>query len=125
MLNRVLFLVVAFIAPVCALAVLVSVNPVGAIAFVDRIPCLGLALVALALGAFHMRALKDPLATAEAAMWWGLASFLLVAAYATPKLPVWALVALLSLAGTSIARLASRSRRVRVAPSPFGRRIFA
>lgn len=126
MLNRILFLIVAVGAPTSAFAMLyVGAHPAGAVALTDRLPCLGLAVLALALGALHARAGTRRSSAAEAAMWCGLATFLLVAAFASPYLGAWAFVALLCLAGTSVVRLADRVRGGRTTASPFQRRIFA
>ena len=76
----------------------------------ERLPCLALALVALAFAALHARPTTDRSAPFEAAMWLGLATLLLVAGFVSPHLGIWSIVALLTLAGTSIARLAGRAR---------------
>lgn len=126
MLNRILFLLVAVGAPASAFAMLyVGAHPAGVVTLAERFPCLGLAILALTLGALHARAATDRSAAAEAAMWWGLAAFLFVAAFASPHLGVWVIVALVWLAGTSVARLAGRARRGRMTSSLFRRRIFA
>lgn len=126
MLNRILFLLVAVGAPTSAVAMLyVGVHPAGTVSIADRFPCLGLAVFALGLGLLHARAGKSRSSAAEAAMWCGLASFMLVAAFASPFLGAWTFVALLCLAGTSVVRLADRARGGPMAASPFQRRIFA
>ncbi|MEO5843312.1 MAG: hypothetical protein ABIQ33_00580 [Caldimonas sp.] len=126
MLHRILFLFVALGAPASAFAMLyVGAQPAGAVALAERLPCVGFGLIALALAALHARAGTNHSAAAEAAMWGGLATFLFVAAFASPHLGVWVFAALLCLAGTSIVRLADRERSGRMAPSPFQRRIFA
>ena len=109
MLNRFLFLLVAVISPASSVAMLFSGHAAGA-TFAERLPCLLLALVALVLGALHARPTTDRSAPFEAAMWLGLATLLGVAAFAAPHLAVWSIVALLTLAGTSIVRLARRAR---------------
>ncbi|MEO8310756.1 MAG: hypothetical protein ABI520_06255 [Caldimonas sp.] len=126
MLNRILFLIVAVGAPTSAFAMLyVGAHPAGAVTLAERFPCLGLGVLALALGVLHARAGNGRSSAAEAAMWCGLAAFLLVAAFASPYLGAWVFVALLCLGATSVVRLADRARSGRMAPSPFQRRIFA
>jgi len=109
MLNRFLFLLVAVISPASSVAMLFSGHAAG-VSFVERLPCLALAVVALMLAGLHARPMTDRTAPFEAAMWLGLASLLGVAAFAAPQLSVWAIVALLTLAGTSVVRLAGRAR---------------
>ncbi len=127
MLNRILFLLVAVGAPASALAMLyVGAHPAGVVTLAERFPCLGLAVLALTLGALHARAGTDHSSAAESAMWSGLATFFFVAAFASPHLGLWVYAALLSLAGTSVVRLADRVRGLRLtASSSFERRIFA
>jgi hypothetical protein len=123
MLNRILSLLVAVAAPASAGAMLyVGSHPAGVVTVAQRAPCLGLAILALTLAGLHARA-HDRAATAEAAMWAGLAAFLLVAAFAAPNLGLWAIVAVPLLAATPFARLAGRSGQMTA--SPFRRRIFA
>jgi hypothetical protein len=62
------------------------------------------------LAALHARPTTDRSAPFEAAMWLGLASLLGVAAFAAPHLGVWSIVAIVTLAGTSVVRLAGRAR---------------
>jgi hypothetical protein len=125
MLNRILSLLVAVVATASASAMLfVGAHPASAVALADRAPCLGLAIVALVLGALHARAATDRASASEVAMWCAVAAFLLVAAFASPHLGLWAIVAVLSLAATSLVRLAGRTR-IDAASSPFRRRIFA
>ena len=109
MLNRFLFLLVAVISPASSVAMLFSGHATD-VSFAERLPCLALAVVALMLAGLHARPTTDRTAPFEAAMWLGLASLLGVAAFAAPQLGVWAIVALLTLAGTSIVRLAGRAR---------------
>ena len=109
MLNRFLFLLVAVISPASSVAMLFGGHPAG-VAFAERLPCLAFALVALALAGLHAQPTTDRSAPFEAAMWIGLATLLGVAAFAAPHLGVWSIVALLTLIGTSIVRLAGRSR---------------
>ena len=109
MLNRFLFLLVAVISPAASVAMLFAGRPAG-VAFVERVPCIALALVALVLAGLHARPTTDRSAPFEAAMWLGLASLLGVAAYAAPHLGAWSIVALVTLAATSVARLAGRER---------------
>jgi len=124
MLNRFLFLLVAVISPASSVAMLFSGHAAGA-SFGERAPCLALAGVALMLAALHARPTTDRSAPFEAAMWLGLASLLGVAAYASPHLGVWSIVALVTLAGTSIVRLAGRARRGALAPRLLRRRAVA
>jgi len=124
MLNRFLFLLVAVISPASSVAMLFGGHPAG-VTVAERVPCLVFALVALLLAALHARATTDRSAPFEAAMWLGLATLLGVAAFAAPHLGIASIVALLTLAGTSIARLAGRARG-RPAPARlFGRRAVA
>lgn len=126
MLNRILSLTVAVVAPASAAAMLyVGAHPAAVVTFAERVPCLGLAILAVGLGALHARFAQVRASAFEAAMWWGLAVFLVVAAFASPHLGAWAIVGVLTLAGTSVARLANRSRRIDATSSPFRRRIFA
>jgi hypothetical protein len=127
MMNRYLSLLVAVVAPVSAAVMLfVGAHPVGAVSLAERAPCLGLATLALTLAIVHLRIVPARPARAEAAMWFGLALFLFVATFASPHLGVWGIVAALSLAATSVARLAAgHGRSVAQAQSPFRRRIFA
>lgn len=124
MLNRFLFLLVAVISPASSVAMLLGAHAAGVATLADRLPCLGFALLALALAALHARPTTDRSAPFEAAMWLGLAMMLLVAGFASPHLGIWSVVALLTLAGTSVARLVGRARG-RAMASPFRRRIFA
>jgi peptidoglycan/LPS O-acetylase OafA/YrhL len=110
MLNRFLFLLVAVISPASSVAMLFGGHPAG-VPFAERLPCLALAVVALMLAGLHARPTTDRSAPFEAAMWLGLATLLGVAAFAAPQLGIWSIVALLTLAGTSIVRLAGRARR--------------
>ena len=115
MLNRFLFLLVAVISPAASVAMMFTSAPAG-ITWAERAPCLALALVALLLAGLHARPTSDRSAPFEAAMWLGLATLLGVAAYAAPHIGGWSIIALLTLAGTSIVRLAGRARR-RPAPA--------
>ena len=124
MLNRFLFLLVAVISPASSVAMLFSGHAAG-VSFAERLPCLALAVVALMLAGLHARPTTDRTAPFEAAMWLGLASLLGVAAFAAPQLGIWAIVALLTLAGTSIVRLAGRARSRSLAARLLGRRAFA
>ena len=126
MLNRILFLLVAVGALASASAMLyVGAQPANPVTLAERFPCLALAVLAVALGALHVRAGTDHSSAAEAAMWWGLATFLFVAAFSSPYFGAWVFAALLCLAGTSVVRLADRVRSGRMTSSPFQRRIFA
>ena len=127
MLNRYLSLLVCAAALASATAMLiVGTHPAGAVAPIERVPCLGLALIALTLAVIHLRTPPTRSARAEAAMWCGLSFFLFVAMFASPHLGLWAVAAALSLAATSVARLlAGHGRNTAVPASPFRRRIFA
>lgn len=118
MLNRFLFLLVAVLSPASSVAMLLSGPPAGA-TFAERVPCLAFAVFALVLAGLHARPTTDRSAPFEAAMWLGLATLLGVAAFASPHLGVWSIVALLALAGTSIVRLAGRARSRRLALQAF------
>jgi hypothetical protein len=109
MLNRFLFLLVAGISPASSVAMLFGAHPAGAVTLAERLPCLAFVLFALALAALHARPTTDRSAPFEAAMWLGLATLLLVAGFVAPNLGVWSIVALLTLAGTSIVRLVGRA----------------
>ena len=127
MLNRYLSLLVCAVALTSAAVMLIAgAHPIGAVTLVERAPCLGLALLALALAIIHVRISPTRSARAEAAMWWGLSSFLFVATFASPHLGLWGIAAALSLAATSVTRLVtSRGRSGAMSQSPFRRRIFA
>ena len=124
MLNRFLFLLVAVVSPASSVAMLFGGHAAG-VSFAERVPCLAFAVVALVLAGLHARPTTDRSAPFEAAMWLGLATLLGVAAFAAPQLGVWSIVALLTLAGTSILRLAGRARSGPLAARPFGRRLVA
>jgi hypothetical protein len=114
MLNRFLFLLVAVISPASSVAMLFGAHPAGVVTLADRLPCLAFALVALALAALHASPTTDRSAPFEAAMWLGLATLLLVSVFASPHLGIGSVVALLTLAGTSVARLVGRARTSRM-----------
>jgi peptidoglycan/LPS O-acetylase OafA/YrhL len=124
MLNRFLFLLVAVISPASSVAMLFSGHPAG-VTLAERVPCLAFALFALLLAGLHARPTTDRSAPFEAAMWLGLATLLGVAAYAAPHLGLWSILALLTLAGTSIVRLAGRPRSRRTTAGLFRRRAIA
>jgi len=123
MLNRFLFLLVAVISPASSVAMLFGGHPAG-VTLAERVPCLAFALVALLLAGLHARPTTDRSAPFEAAMWLGLATLLGVAAYAAPHLGLWSILALLTLAATSIVRLVGRERG-RATPGLFKRRAIA
>jgi hypothetical protein len=127
MMNRYLSLLVAVAAPAAAALMLVAgSHPVGTVTLAERLPCLGLAILALTLAIVHTRVASSRPVGAEAAMWWGLSIFLVVATFASPHLGPWGIVAALSLAATSVARLVASPGRAGPMPaSPFSRRIFA
>ena len=124
MLNRFLFLLVAVISPASSVAMLFGGHPAG-VTLVERVPCLAFAVVALLLAGLHARPTTDRSAPFEAAMWLGLATLLGVAAFAAPHLGMWSIAALLTLAATSIVRLAGRARRRPTAARLFARRAAA
>jgi len=124
MLNRFLFLLVAVISPASSVAMLFSGHAAG-VSFAERVPCLALAGVALLLAGLHARPTTDRSAPFESAMWLGLASLLGVAAFAAPHLGVWSIVALLTLAATSVMRLAGRAPNRALAARLFRRRAVA
>ena len=124
MLNRFLFLLVAVISPASSVAMLFAGHPAG-VTFAERVPCLAFAVVALVLAALHARPTTDRSAPFEAAMWLGLATLLGVAAWAAPHLGVWSIVALLTLAATSVMRLAGRAPNRALAARLFRRRAVA
>ncbi|HSC64680.1 MAG TPA: hypothetical protein VLD35_13645 [Caldimonas sp.] len=124
MLNRFLFLLVAVISPASSIAMLFG-GHAAAVSFPERLPCLALAVVALLLAGLHARPTTDRSAPLEAAMWVGLATLLGVAAFTAPQLGVWSIVALLTLAGTSIVRLAGRARARPLAARTFRGRAVA
>ncbi len=127
MMNRYLALLVSALAPASAAALLIAgAHPIGVVTLAERAPCLGLAILSMALAIAHMRIARARSARAEAAMWWGLSIFFAVATFALPRFGVWGLAAALALAATSVARLLAGARRTAaVSPSPFRRRIFA
>jgi hypothetical protein len=127
MVNRYLSLLVCAVALASAAVMLIAgAHPIGAVTWAERAPCLGLAILALSLAIIHVRIAPTRSARAEAAMWWGLSIFLFVATLASPHLGLWGIVAALSLAATSVARLvSSHGRSGAGSPSPFRRRIFA
>ena len=112
MLSRFLFLLVAVISPAASVAMLFSGRAAG-VTFAERMPCIALAVVALLFAGLHARPTTDRSAPFEAAMWLGLATLFGVAASASPQLGVWSIVALLTLAGTSIVRLVRRPLALR------------
>ena len=124
MLNRFLFLLVAVISPAATVAMLFGGHAAG-VPLAERLPCLLLAVVAVLLAGLHARPTTDRSAPFEAAMWLGLASLLGVAAFASPHLGVWSILALLTLAGTSVVRLAGRARSRALATRRLGRRATA
>jgi len=124
MLNRFLFLLVAVISPASSVAMLFGGHPAG-VTLAERLPCLAFAVVALLLAGLHARPTTDRSAPFEAAMWLGLATLLGVAAVAAPHLGIWSIVALLTLAATSIVRLAARARGRTTAARLFARRVAA
>ncbi len=124
MLNRFLFLLVAVISPASSVAMLFSGHAAG-VSFAERVPCLALALVALLLAGLHARPTTDRSAPFESAMWLGLATLLGVAAFASPLLGIWSIVALVTLVATSIVRLAGRTRSAPLAARPFRRSAVA
>lgn len=112
MVNRYLSLLVSAVAPAAAAAMLIAgTHPSGTVTAAERVPCLGLALLALTLAIVHLRIAPTRAARAEAAMWSGLSVFLFVATFASPNLGVYAFIAALSLAATSVARLVSSHGR--------------
>ena len=124
MLNRFLFLLVAVIAPASCCAMLFGAHPAG-VTLAERVACGVLASIALALAALHARPTTDRSAPFEAAMWLGLTALLVVAAFASPHLGWLGVVAVLTLAGTSIVRLAGRARSRPMSASAFWRRARA
>ena len=127
MLNRYLSLLVAIVAPASAAAMLIAgAHPIGVVTLAERASCVGLAIVALTLAILHARAAPTGTTRAESAMWCGLSVFFFVATFALPHLGVWAIVATLLLAATSVARLVARDGHSgAVAQGPIRRRIFA
>ena len=124
MLNRFLFLLVAVVSPASSVAMLFGGHAAG-VSFAERLPCLAFAVVALMLAGLHARPTTDRSAPFEAAMWLGLATLLGVAAFAAPHLGVWSIVALLTLAATSVLRLAGRAPNRALAARLFRRRAIA
>jgi hypothetical protein len=126
MVNRYLSLLVSVVAPASAAAMLIAgARPVGAVTLAERAPCIGLAILALALAIIHLWVARGRSARVEAAMWSGLSIFLFVAGFASPHLGLLGIVAALSLAATSLARLAARhGRSAALARSP-SRRVLA
>ena len=120
MLNRFLFLLVAVLSPAASVAMLFGGHSAG-VTLAERLPCIALAVVALLLAVLHARPTTDRSAPFEAAMWLGLATLLGVAAFASPQLGVLSIVAALTLAGTSIVRLAGRARSRPLAGRALGR----
>ncbi len=127
MMNRCLSLIVSVAAPISAAVMLFTgAHPVGAVTLSERMPCIGLALLALALAIVHARVAAGRAARIDLAMWSGLTVFFLVASFASPHLGAWGIVAALTLAASSIARLVAAHGRPAVQmQSPFRRRIFA
>jgi hypothetical protein len=112
MVNRYLSLLVSAVAPAAAAAMLIAgTHPSGTVTAAERVPCFGLALLALTLAIVHLRIVPTRAGRAEAAMWSGLSVFLFVATFASPNLGVFTFVAALSLAATSVARLVSSHGR--------------
>ena len=127
MLNRYLLLLVAAVAPASAALMLIAgAHPVGAVTLAERAPCFGLGVVAMTLASVHLRIAPGRSTGAEAAMWCGLSVFFFVALWACPHLGPWAVLAALTLAATSVARLIARpGRSAALSPSPIGRRLVA
>jgi hypothetical protein len=127
MVNRSLSLLVSVVAPASAAVMLVAgAHPIGTVTLAERAPCIGLAILASTLAIIHMRFGPTRSTRADAAMWQGLAIFFFVAAFVSPHFAVWSIVAALSLAATSVAKLVDSKRRSGGAsPSPFRRRLFA
>ncbi len=127
MLNRYLSLLVAVVAPASAAIMLIAgAHPIGAVTLAERAPCFGLTILAMALAISHMRLAPGSAMRAEAAMWFGLTVFFLVTVFASPHLGLWSVVAVLSLAATSVVRLFSGpGRSSALSQSPIRRRIFA
>ncbi len=127
MLNRYLSLLVAAVASASAAVMLFTgTHPLGTVPLAQKLPCIGLAVLALALAILHLRVAQARSARAESAMWGALSFFFVVAAFASPHIGLWGIVGALSLAATSVLRLvASQGRPEAVAQSPFRRRIFA
>ena len=127
MMNRCLSLIVSVAAPASAAVMLFTgAHPVGAVTLAERVPCIVLALLALSLAIVHARAGAGRAARIDLAMWSGLTLFFLVASFASPHIGAWGIVAALTLAASSIARLvAAQGRPVMPTESPFRRRIFA
>ena len=127
MLNPYLSLIVAVVAPASAVTMLVAgAHPTGVVTLAERLPSVGLAIVALTLAVCCLRAMPARSTRAEAAMWSGLAVFFLVIAFAAPHLGLWAVVATVSLALSSVARLIAGHGRPRaLSQSPIRRRILA
>jgi peptidoglycan/LPS O-acetylase OafA/YrhL len=117
-------MLVADVSPASSVAMLFGA-PAAGLSSAARVPGLAFAVVALVLAGLHARPTSDRSAPFEAAMWLGLATLLGVAAFAAPQLGVWSIVALLTLAGTSILRLAGRARSGPLAARPFRRRLVA
>ena len=127
MVNRYLSLLVCAVAPASAAIMLITgTHPIGAVTLAERAPGFGLAILALTLAILHRRIAATGPARAESATWSGLSIFFFVASFASPHLGLWGIVAALSLAATSVARLvASHGRCDVLSPSPIRRRLFA
>jgi hypothetical protein len=127
MMNRLLSLLVAVVAPASAAIMLIAgAHPFGTVTLAERAPCIGLTVLALTLAIVHLRLASTPSARAEAAMWSGLSIFLVVATFASPHLGPWGVVAALSLAATSVARLvAGHGRGADLSQSSFRGRAVA
>lgn len=117
MVNRYLSLLVSAVAPAAAAAMLIAgTHPSGTVTAAERVPCFGLALLALTLAIVHLRMVPTRARRAEAAMWSGLSVFLFVATFASPNLGAFTFVAALSLAATSVTRLYSHRDRAVALP---------
>jgi hypothetical protein len=126
MLNRCLSLIVSIAAPASAGAMLFAgAHPLGPVAVADRVACTGLGLLALTLAIVLARVAPVRSSRAESAMWSGLSLFFFVAAFASPHLGLWSIVAALALAATSVARIVAGRAPAGAPPSPIRRRIFA
>ena len=112
---------------IAASALLVmGAHPLDVVSVADRAGCVGLAILAAALAIGHLRIATTREARAEAAMWWGLTTFLCVATFVRPHLGFWIIAGTLSLAATSVARfLAGAGRRSPASPGLLRRRTFA
>lgn len=116
MLNRLLCLFLAVVAPVGALAVWVTGAqhaPVS-IAWAERMPALALVGMSLVLALCHVLAVARGSLPLRAVAWLGLASYFLACATTAPHIGAWLGLAALTMALASVAMLVGERMQKRL-----------